>query len=173
MSTAEFQTLLVTGGARSGKSRYAQHWAESRSGALVFIATAQAFDTEMEDRIARHRCDRGPRWSTVEEPFDLAAAIDLHARPDAVVLVDCLTLWASNLILQDRDPYPPLAELARAIGAARGPLALVTNEVGMGIVPDNSLGRSFRDVAGHVNQAVAAACESVVLMVSGIPVTIK
>lgn len=173
MNTSDFQTVLVTGGARSGKSRYAQKWAEAHSGQLIFIATAQAYDAEMEDRIAKHRGDRSARWTTVEEPIALPAAIVRHTAPDRVVLVDCLTLWASNILLGDGDPDQARLELSEAIRNARGPLALVTNEVGMGIVPDNALARAFRDLAGQINQAAAAACESAILMISGIPLTLK
>lgn len=173
MNTSDFQTLLVTGGARSGKSGYAQRWAEALPGELIFIATAQAYDAEMQDRIARHRDDRGDRWTTVDEPIALPAAILKHSGPGRIVLVDCLTLWASNILLGGGDAEDARASLVEAIGKARGPLVLVTNEVGMGIVPDNALARAFRDLAGQINQAAAAACESAVLMISGIPLTLK
>jgi adenosylcobinamide kinase/adenosylcobinamide-phosphate guanylyltransferase len=167
------KSLLVIGGARSGKSRYAQARAEALDLEPVFIATAQAWDDEMADRIALHRADRGPRWTTVEEPLALPAAIAAHTRPDAVVLVDCLTLWASNLLLADRDGGEAAEALARAIAEARGPLILVANEVGLGIVPDNALARRFRDVAGTINQRAAGAAGEVVMTVAGIAVPIK
>ncbi|MBW8753183.1 MAG: bifunctional adenosylcobinamide kinase/adenosylcobinamide-phosphate guanylyltransferase [Sphingomonadales bacterium] len=166
-------SLLVLGGARSGKSRYAQARAEALDGSLVFIATAQALDDEMAHRIARHRSDRGPRWTTIEEPLDLPAAIAAYARPGAVVLVDCLTLWASNLLLAGRDTPDAPQALAEAIAGARGPLILVANEVGLGIVPDNALARRFRDFAGTINQIAAGAADEVVMTVAGIALPIK
>ena len=166
-------SLLVIGGARSGKSRYAQARAEALDARLVFIATAQAFDDEMTDRIARHRADRGLRWMTVEEPLDLPAAISTHSSEGSAVLVDCLTLWASNLLLADHDPTVAAQALTEAISSCRGPLILVANEVGLGIVPGNALARRFRDYAGLINQAVAAAVGEVVMTVAGIPVPIK
>lgn len=166
-------TLFVLGGARSGKSRYAQARAEAMAGGLVFVATAQAFDAEMTDRIARHRADRGDRWTTVEAPLDLAGAIRAESAPDRILLVDCLTLWASNLMLADRDIAAEAAGLTRAIAAAPGPVILVANEVGLGIVPDNALARRFRDVAGTINQAVAASVEEAVFVVSGLAMPLK
>jgi adenosylcobinamide kinase/adenosylcobinamide-phosphate guanylyltransferase len=163
-------SLLVIGGARSGKSRHAQAEAEALPGALVYIATAQAFDDEMTVKIARHQADRGPRWRTVEAPLALAEAIAAAHGP---VLVDCLTLWASNLLLSEEDPEPRIAALLAAIHAAPAPLILVSNEVGMGIVPDNALARRFRDLAGGINQRVAAAVDSVDLAVAGLTLPLK
>lgn len=165
--------LLVIGGARSGKSRYAQVRAEAIGLSPIYLATAQAFDDEMADRIVRHRADRDARWTTVEEPIDLPAAILAHSREDRVVLVDCLTLWASNLLLADHDLDAATTALTEAMTACRGPLVLVANEVGLGIVPDNALARRFRDYAGTINQAVAAAAGEVVMMCAGIPVPVK
>lgn len=167
------RTLLVTGGARSGKSRHAQAMAEAAGGALVYIATAQAFDDEMRERIDRHRAERDARWRTVEAPLDLAAAILSVDSADVMVLVDCLTLWVSNLLLADHDAEPEVRALIAAIGAMRGRLILVTNEVGMGIVPDNALARAFRDLAGTTNQRVAAAVDTVDLAVSGLTLRLK
>ncbi len=166
-------TLFVLGGARSGKSRYAQARAEALAGRLVFVATAQAFDDEMTGRIARHRADRDIRWTTIEAPLDLPDAIAAQARPDTVLLVDCLTLWASNLLLAGHDTAGATHALCRAIDAAPGAIVLVANEVGLGIVPDNALARRFRDVAGTLNQAVAAVVAEVVLAVAGLPVIVK
>ena len=165
--------LLVLGGARSGKSRYAQSRAEALDGELVFVATAQALDDEMAERIARHRDDRGSRWSTLEAPVELAAAIHDEARPGQVLLIDCLTLWTSNLLLADRDIAAATGELVDAIGQARGTLIFVANEVGLGIVPDNALARRFRDEAGRVNQQVAAAAGEVVFVAAGLPLRLK
>ena len=167
------RSLLVLGGARSGKSRYAQAAAEAMPGELVYLATAQAFDDEMTQRIARHRDDRGPRWRTVEEPLDLAAAIGRKAGPTRTILIDCLTLWTSNLLLAERDMAAATADLIAALAAAPGPVVLVSNEVGLGIVPDNALARRFRDAAGELNQAVAAAVDTVVLMSAGLPLILK
>ena len=165
--------LLVLGGARSGKSRYAQGRAEALTGQLIYLATAQAFDQEMHERIALHRADRGPRWSTVEAPLELTEAIMACSSPETVVLVDCLTLWASNLILADRDTTAATEGLVRAVSDARGLVILVANEVGLGIVPDNALARIFRDVAGRINQEMAAAVGEAVMMFAGLPLVLK
>ena len=165
--------MLVLGGARSGKSRYAQGLAEASGGRLVFIATAQAFDDEMTDRIRRHQADRDGRWTTVEASVDLAGAIGAADGEHAVVLVDCLTLWASNLLLGEEDADERLAQLLAALERARGQVLLVANEVGLGIVPDNALARAFRDLAGTINQRVAAVVDRVHMTVAGIPIIVK
>jgi adenosylcobinamide kinase/adenosylcobinamide-phosphate guanylyltransferase len=166
-------SLFVIGGARSGKSRFAQARAEAAGDNPVFVATAEAFDDEMRDRIARHRADRDERWRTVEAPHDLPAAIDALNAKNAVVLVDCLTLWASNLLLADADIVRAGQQLCDAIARFEGRLILVANEVGLGIVPDNALARAFRDAAGQLNQAVAATVREVVLLTAGLPLTLK
>lgn len=166
-------SLFVLGGARSGKSRYAQARAEALDGRLVFVATAQAFDSEMADRIARHQADRDSRWSTVEAPLDLVAAIEQHADANAILLVDCLTLWTSNLLLADRDIDAETGRLCSAITHAPGAIVLVANEVGLGIVPDNALARRFRDIAGTMNQRVAAIAGEAVMMFAGLPMFLK
>lgn len=166
-------SLFVLGGARSGKSRYAQARAEAAGGNPVFIATAEAFDDEMRERIARHRADRDARWTTVEAPRDLPAAIDALNAREAVVLVDCLTLWVSNLLLADADVARAERQLCEAIARFTGSLILVANEVGLGIVPDNALARRFRDAAGRLNQSVAATSREVVLVTAGLPLTLK
>jgi len=173
MTIAFDHAQLILGGARSGKSAFAQAQAENLSGALVYIATAQAFDTEMQDRIARHQADRGGRWQTVEAPIDLASAIGIHSRADTVLLVDCLTLWASNLMFAEADIAAAIAGLIAAINKAPGKVILVSNEVGLGIVPDNALARRFRDVAGTINQAVARAVDSAVFIAAGLPLVLK
>lgn len=165
--------LFVLGGARSGKSRYALNRAEALPGALLFVATAQALDKEMDSRIARHREERGPRWRTIEEPLDLAAVVKAEAKADRVLLIDCLTLWASNLLLADRDIDAATVALVGALDEAQGPVILVANEVGLGIVPDNALARRFRDVAGIINQAVAACANEAVFMAAGLPMRLK
>ncbi len=168
-------SLFVIGGARSGKSRYAQARAEAAGGDPVFVATAEAFDDEMRDRIARHKADRDARWSTVEAPRELPAAIDAlnGAGAGAVVLVDCLTLWVSNLLLADADIRAAGEQLCDAIVRFDGTLILVANEVGLGIVPDNALARRFRDAAGRLNQSVAGVVREVVLLTAGLPLTLK
>lgn len=165
--------LLVLGGARSGKSRYAQVWAEALAGKLVYLATAQAFDQEMRERIGLHRADRGPRWSTIEEPLELGEAITASSTPETVVLVDCLTLWASNLMLAERDTAAATEGLVRSLSAAQGPVILVANEVGLGIVPDNALARRFRDVAGRINQEMAGVVDSAIFIAAGLPIILK
>ena len=173
MQPGSHSSLLVLGGARSGKSRYAQQRAEALPGEWVFVATAQALDAEMAARIARHRADRGKRWRTIEAPLDIAAIIAAESRAERVVLVDCLTLWASNLMFAERDHREQAGQLARAIANAAGPVILVANEVGLGIVPDNALARRFRDVAGEINQIVAASVDEAVFMAAGLPLKLK
>ena len=166
-------SLLVLGGARSGKSRYAQARAEATGLDRCFIATAQGFDDEMQDRITRHRQDRDALWQTVEAPMALADAICANAAPRRVLLIDCLTLWTSNLLLGDRDIDAATDNLVAAIAAAPGPIILVANEVGLGIVPDNALARRFRDEAGRLHQRLAAQAGRVVFMVAGLPMQVK
>lgn len=163
----------MIGGARSGKSRYAQGRAEALGLKRVFVATAEAFDDEMHARISRHRADRGQGWETVEEPLDLARIITMRSAPDNVLLVDCLTLWTSNLILAERDRNSARSDLTAAIKQAEGSLILVANEVGYGIVPDNALARRFRDEAGLINQRVAEVVDEVQLVLAGLPMRVK
>lgn len=158
-------TTLFLGGARSGKSRLAQAAAETCAGPLHYCATAEAFDDEMTDRIARHRADRDARWTTIECPLALPEAIG--AVRDGAILIDCLTLWLSNVMLGDHDVAARSADLLSAIDAVRMPLFVVSNEVGLGIVPDHPLGRAFRDEAGRLNQAVAARVERTLFVVAG------
>jgi adenosylcobinamide kinase/adenosylcobinamide-phosphate guanylyltransferase len=172
------RTTLVLGGARSGKSAHAQALAEQAGvgqagGDLVFIATAEAYDDEMRERIARHRADRDARWRTVEAPRDLVGAIRAEDGDGRTILVDCLTLWLSNLLLADQDLEAAGVALVEAVAASRARVILVSNEVGFGIVPDNALARRFRDAAGRLNQRVAAACDAVDLVVAGIKVAVK
>jgi adenosylcobinamide kinase/adenosylcobinamide-phosphate guanylyltransferase len=167
------RTILVLGGARSGKSRHAQSLAKRMGQRRLFIATAQAFDDEMRDRIARHRADRDDSWQTVEAPHDLPGVIRQHGHGDHVLLVDCLTLWLSNLLLADADLDAAGHALIDVLADASAPVILVGNEVGFGIVPDNALARRFRDAAGRLHQHLAAACHAVDLVVAGIPLRIK
>lgn len=165
---------LVLGGARSGKSAFAQKAAETAAfgGRPVLIATGQAFDDEMAERIARHRAERGESWITVEAPLDLADAI--AALPaDAVAVVDCLTLWLSNLLLAERDIQASAAALAKAVAACPARLWLVSNEVGLGIVPETPLGRRFRDEAGRLHQRLAQTVDEVFFIAAGLPLRMK
>lgn len=164
---------LVLGGARSGKSRLAERLCESQPGPCVYLATAEAHDGEMADRIAEHQARRGDRWHTVEAPLALPDALAGAAAPDRAVLVDCLTLWLSNLMFAGRDPSAAGAELVRALRGSAGPVVLVSNEVGLGIVPDNALARRFRDAAGRLHQEVAAACDQVIFTAAGLPLVLK
>ncbi|WP_284176711.1 bifunctional adenosylcobinamide kinase/adenosylcobinamide-phosphate guanylyltransferase [Rhabdaerophilum sp. SD176] len=165
---------LVLGGARSGKSRHAEALARQTGLSRLYLATAQPFDEEMRERIRQHRVDReGDGWQTIEEPLDLAGAITRASAADAVLLVDCLTLWLSNLMLADRPVAPETAALLGALATASGPVILVSNEVGLGIVPETPLGRAFRDAQGRLNQHVAALADHVVFMAAGLPLTLK
>jgi adenosylcobinamide kinase / adenosylcobinamide-phosphate guanylyltransferase len=161
---------LILGGARSGKTGLARRLAEARTAHPVIIATAEALDAEMAERIALHRAERGPAWRTVEAPLDLAGAL-LALSAEEVVVVDCLTLWLSNLMLAERDVE---AETSRLIAALeRREALLIANEVGLGIVPDNALARRFRDEAGRMNQRLAVLCDQVVFVAAGLPLVMK
>lgn len=165
--------VLVLGGARSGKSHTAQTLAEAASRERIYIATAQGLDEEMQARIARHRQERDASWTTIEAPFDLAQTIQRETAPGRVVLVDCLTLWLSNILLAERDAEREATLLIETIRAAAGPLLLVSNEVGQGIVPATALGRLFRDEQGRLNQRVAEACDAVIFVAAGCPILLK
>lgn len=167
------QAVLVLGGARSGKSGFAEQLGDALPGQHIYIATAQAFDDEMTQRIARHRVDRADHWQTVECPLDLAETIAAHDNHDSVILIDCLTLWLSNLMLGDHDVAAARDGLADVLRAARGTILLVSNEVGQGIVPDNALARQFRDEAGWLNQAMARAVADVWFVTAGLPQRLK
>jgi adenosylcobinamide kinase/adenosylcobinamide-phosphate guanylyltransferase len=168
--------LLVLGGCRSGKTGYGVAWAEAAGGKRAYLATAAIHDDEMRDRVRRHQSERGAGWITVEETIDAPSALaGLAGRAD-VVLVDCLTMWITNLMLADWTDRGVRAEARRLVDAVRtfdGPVVVVANEVGLGIVPDNPLARRFRDLAGWVNQSVAAAADRVVFMAAGLPMVLK
>ena len=170
MQQAAPRTTLVLGGARSGKSAYAERLIEAVPGPWLYLATAQAWDDEMRARIALHRSRRSADWVTQDVPTALPEAIAAAPGP---VLVDCLTLWLTNLLLAEADLDAETDRLCEACRGARGPLVLVSNEVGLGIVPDNALARRFRDAAGRLHQRLAAACDRVVLTVAGLPLIIK
>jgi adenosylcobinamide kinase/adenosylcobinamide-phosphate guanylyltransferase len=168
--------IFITGGARSGKSRLAECIAEGFAAPLCYIATGQAKDTEMAERIAVHWTRRGDIWQTVEEPLEIARVISSRDGQYGAMLVDCITLWISNLLLLHNDPGPVLREvrtLTEFFPGLKTPLILVSNEVGMGIVPENALARTFRDLAGKVNEILAAAADEAHVMFSGIPLRLK
>jgi adenosylcobinamide kinase / adenosylcobinamide-phosphate guanylyltransferase len=161
---------LVIGGARSGKSRYAESLAHEPK---FYLATAQAFDDEMRDRIAKHQIQRGDAWVTFDAPLDLVATLKHANGVNHFILVDCLTLWISNLMLAEMDWEAELENFILALGTLTCDVVLVTNEVGQGVVPDNSLARAFRDAQGITNQSVAEIAETVVLMTAGLPLALK
>lgn len=165
---------LVLGGARSGKSRFAEGLATATGLDLVYVATAHAFDDEMRERIARHRADReGAGWRTIEAPLALADVVAAQSAPETALLVDCLTLWLTNVMLADLDVEREAGGLLAALDAAPGPVVLVSNEVGYGIVPENALARAFRDHQGRLNQLVAARSDRVTLVAAGLPLDLK
>jgi adenosylcobinamide kinase / adenosylcobinamide-phosphate guanylyltransferase len=167
-----FRCTLVLGGARSGKSRYAESLITALPSPWIYLATAEARDAEMAERIARHRAERGERWETIEVPHHLAQAVTT-APPTNPLLIDCLTLWLSNRVLADADVASDTRELESALARRPGPIVLVSNEVGSGIVPDNALARRFRDLQGQLNQSIAARADRVVLLVAGLPLIVK
>jgi adenosylcobinamide kinase/adenosylcobinamide-phosphate guanylyltransferase len=163
---------LVLGGARSGKSRYAEWLTATYPQPWIYVATAEARDDEMSERIAAHKARRAAGWQTVEAPHALDDALDA-VPTDAAVLVDCLTLWLSNLMERALDIDAQTARLLEALARRAGPTVLVSNEVGLGIVPDNALARRFRDAQGNLNQRLAAQAARVIMMVAGLPVPVK
>ncbi len=165
------RVTLVLGGARSGKSALAETLAAAPGGRPVYLATAEPGDAEMAERIRRHRERRGLGWATIEEPLDIVGR--LAAADGAAVLVDCLTLWLANLMQAGLDVAAETARLVEALARHAGPVVLVANEVGFGIVPDNPLARDFRDHAGRLNQAVAAVADRVYLVAAGLPLVLK
>ena len=172
MATSAGGLTLVTGGARSGKSRYAESLIVALPPPWIYVATAEAGDAEMAARIAAHRARRSTEWKNIEAPHALAGVFS-QIPAGAPVLVDCLTLWLSNRCLADADLDAEVGELADAIAHHGAPVVLVTNEVGSGIVPDNALARRFRDEQGRLNQRIAALAGRVVLVVAGLPLILK
>ena len=164
---------LVLGGARSGKSRHAERFVEAAARCGTYLATAEAGDAEMAERITAHRARRGPFWRTLEEPLALASAIAAHAEGARPILVDCLTLWLSNLIFAGKQADEEAGVLCGALRKAAGVVVLVSNEVGIGLVPDTPLGRHFRDAAGRLNQEIAALADRVVFIAAGLPLVLK
>ncbi|MGQ0456697.1 MAG: bifunctional adenosylcobinamide kinase/adenosylcobinamide-phosphate guanylyltransferase [Hyphomicrobium sp.] len=169
-STKSPRLTLVLGGARSGKSRLAEDLAAAEPGPWTYIATAEASDEEMQARIAMHQSRRASGWSTVEAPIAVADALSSF---QGVALVDCLTLWLTNLMLGGHDVSIETDRLIAALAARTSPCIVVANEVGLGIVPENALARAFRDQAGRLNQRVAAACDRVLFVAAGLPITLK
>ncbi|MGP6085452.1 bifunctional adenosylcobinamide kinase/adenosylcobinamide-phosphate guanylyltransferase [Antarctobacter jejuensis] len=166
------KSILITGGARSGKSTLAERMTLELGQPAIYIATAEAHDAEMEARIARHQARRGPEWQTIHAPTDLLGALERTDR-GAPRLVDCLTLWLTNLMLSGADWQEPVERLAKALPAQTAPVVFVTNEVGAGIVPENALARAFRDAAGLTNQQIATACDELWFCVAGHPLKVK
>lgn len=164
-------SILITGGARSGKSRIAEGWA-TRDGAAIYIATCRAKDSEMTERVAEHRARRGPEWKTLEEPIDLASALD-STDGQGTRLVDCLTLWLANLMEDGHDWHSAVEDLVRSLHRQASPVIIVSSEVGSGIVPESPLAREFRDALGLANQAIADAADEVYLAVAGHPLKVK
>jgi adenosylcobinamide kinase / adenosylcobinamide-phosphate guanylyltransferase len=175
------QTIFITGGARSGKSAFAEQMATSYGVSLCYLATAQSLDDEMGQRILKHRQRRGDAWQTIEEPLQLVQALSVNDGRFTVILVDCLTLWLSNLLLLDEAPgeeteaqiMDEVHGLATTLSGMATPVIIVSNEVGMGIVPEKRLARMFRDLAGQANQIIAAAANEAWLVASGIPLRLK
>jgi len=174
-------TIFITGGARSGKSTFAEKLALEFGAPLGYLATAQTLDVEMDERVRRHRERRGGEWNTIEEPIHLSQALARCDGQYQAILVDCVTLWLSNLLFKYEESgenieeriYEDLQRLKSTLQGMVTPVVLVSNEVGMGIVPDNALARMFRDIAGTTNQALAAAAHEVHVVISGIPLKLK
>lgn len=169
---------LVLGGARSGKSRFAEREADQwldqyKDGKRIYVATARIFDEEMRDRVELHKHQRGENWQTIEEPYELTNALSHHIASGEFVLVDCLTLWLTNLLLAEKDTDLAVKELCEALSRVESEVVLVANEVGLGIVPENKLARQFRDIAGIANQKVAEVADKVVFITAGLPMILK
>lgn len=175
MDSPQPDITFVLGGARSGKSAFAEKLVRDTGLQRIYLATGRAFDAEMEERVRHHRETRdGDNWRTVEAPLDLVDALARERACAHAILVDCLTLWVTNLMLEDRDVAAESARLVDCLmQPSAGPLVLVSNEVGLGIVPDNAMARAFRDHAGRLHQSVAAAASRVFLIAAGLPLTLK
>ena len=167
------KSTLILGGARSGKSSYAEKLALSFDLEPIYIATAQAKDDEMVDRIRHHKLRRNADWKTIEEPLNISKVIVDHSSPHNVILIDCLTLWLSNIFAKSLNFETEIKTLVEAVAAAKGPIIFVSNEVGQGIVPINELARNFRDEAGRLNQQIAASVANVYVIMAGLPLPIK
>lgn len=166
-------TTLVLGGARSGKSAFAERLIGEMNLTKVYLATATAGDDEMQARIAQHRKQRGEGWITIEEPLALVDTLTRESTIGRVILVDCLTLWLSNLMMAERDPEVEAKRLVRFLDVSRYPIVFVSNEVGLGLVPETPVGRAFRDAQGRLNQTIAAAVNNVAFVAAGLPLWLK
>ncbi len=164
---------FVLGGARSGKSSFAEKRVEATALQPVYLATGRAYDDEMQSRIAIHRDRRGTQWQTVEEPLDLVGALEKNTGHDRCVLVDCLTLWITNLMMAERDVLAETEKLVASLPKLTGLVIFVSNEVGLGIVPENRMAREFRDFAGFAHQAVASVADEVYFLAAGLPLKMK
>lgn len=171
--TRNGHVTLVLGGARSGKSGFSERLANESGLERHYIATGRAYDDEMHERIARHRADRGGGWTTHEVPLDLVERLTEIDAPGRVILVDCLTLWLTNLMMDERDIDTAAAALVGRFGSLSAKLIVVSNEVGLGIVPDNKMAREFRDHAGRLHQRIAASADEVFLVAAGLPLRMK
>jgi adenosylcobinamide kinase/adenosylcobinamide-phosphate guanylyltransferase len=171
--STKLRTHLVLGGARSGKTAYGLKLASDSHLEKCMIATAEAFDSEMKQRIALHRAERDEGWQVWEEPTDLVGILERISRPDRIVVIDCLTIWLSNLFLKEIDHASEVAKLAAWVKERAFPLILVSNELGMGLIPETSFGRGFRDSHGRMNQILAAVCDNVTFVVAGLPLIFK
>lgn len=171
--TVQGSSILVLGGARSGKSRFAEGLATGSGLDRHYVATGRAYDDEMRERIAKHRVDRGDGWTTHEEPVDLIGLLRRIDGPGRVVLVDCLTLWVTNLMMAEEDVAARSAELVETVAGLSSRLILVSNEVGLGIVPENRMAREFRDHAGRLHQLVAQHAAEVYFIAAGLPLKMK
>ncbi|WP_119268638.1 bifunctional adenosylcobinamide kinase/adenosylcobinamide-phosphate guanylyltransferase [Taklimakanibacter deserti] len=167
------RVTLILGGARSGKSRYAEALARRHKGVPAYIATAEITDEEMRERIHHHREQRGAHWRTIEAPVDLVTALRQADNARSFTLIECLTVWINNLIYHGRDVAREVERFRQSLAKTKGQVVIVSNEVGLGIVPDNALARRFRDEAGRANQAIADAADEVVFIAAGLPMTLK
>lgn len=169
---------LVLGGARSGKSRFAEQEADlwltdHPNGERLYVATAQIYDDEMRTKVEQHKVQRGNNWRTIEEPENLTQVLAAEMANDKFILVDCLTLWLSNLLLKEADTDEAIEKLCSLLKDAKGEIVMVSNEVGQGIVPDNKLARQFRDIQGLANQRIARTAQKVILITAGLPLVLK
>ncbi len=173
MTSPSHGTSFVLGGARSGKSAFAEQLVTGSGLDRHYIATGRAWDAEMTDRIQKHRVDRGEGWTTHEEPLDLVGTLKAVDAPGRAILVDCLTLWVTNLMMEERDMAGEFASLTQFLPSARARLVFVSNEVGLGIVPENRMARDFRDHAGRLHQMIAALASDVYFVAAGLPLKMK
>lgn len=173
MTSIQSGSVLVLGGARSGKSAFAEKLVNASALDMHYVATGRAWDGEMQARISEHRDRRGPDWQTHEEPLDLAACLKAIDAPDRIILIDCLTLWVTNLMMEERDMVAEFETLAAYLPQAKARLVFVSNEVGLGIVPENRMGRDFRDHAGRLHQIIAEISADVYFIAAGLPLKMK